>query len=52
MILDTIQEFVDTISRAKYAPEELKVSVNDAIRRAHASGTRGPEFETRLSQAN
>ena len=32
MILDTVQEFENTVAHAKYSPEETKVSVNDGIR--------------------
>ena len=31
MILDTVQEFMDTMALVKHAAEETKVSVNDGI---------------------
>ena len=31
MILDTVQEFVDTMGLVRHASEETKVSVNDCI---------------------
>ena len=31
MIVDTVQEFVDTMARAKYAPEGTKVGVNGGM---------------------